>query len=155
MGQKISYKVAFLGSGGGGETSLSYSESWGEGGSESKTITVGSSSGVDVTLKPGQSVIAELTASRGVMKVRVHYNARLTGGTAINYNPTYKDHHFWCLDTPSVMSSGDISNAIVSTEDIEIGYFSNGKIIIKDGATKKEVGVHDCSGGTPGIEAKK
>ena len=39
IGQKVS---GFLGSSVGGETSLSYSQSWGIGGSESKTVTVGS-----------------------------------------------------------------------------------------------------------------
>ena len=87
VGQTIKYSVSFLGTGGGGESSLTYSHSWGKGGSETTTSTVGSSSGLAVTLGPRESLIAELTASRGVMKVRVRYNARLTGGTAINYNP--------------------------------------------------------------------
>ena len=75
VGQTISYEVRFLGTGGGGETSFSYSRSWGEGGEESKSVTLGSSSSVSTTLDPGQSVIAELSASRGVMKVRVRYKA--------------------------------------------------------------------------------
>ena len=84
IGQKVS---GFLGSSVGGETSLSYSQSWGIGGSQSKTVTVGSNSGIQVTLKPRQKVIAELTASRGVMTVRVRYNARLSGTTACYYLP--------------------------------------------------------------------
>ncbi len=87
IGQSISYEIGFLGSSVGGETSLSYSQSWGIGGSQSKTVTVGSNSGIQVTLKPRQKVIAELTASRGVMTVRVRYNARLSGTTACYYLP--------------------------------------------------------------------
>ncbi|BAW81060.1 follicular epithelium yolk protein subunit [Candidatus Nitrosoglobus terrae] len=135
IGQKISYKVGFLGTGVEGETSMSYSQSWGVGGQESKSITVGSSSGVTVELNPGESVIAELSASRGVMKVRIHYNAYLIGSTAVNYNPTYKDHHFWSLDIAAVMSKGGIINSVKSTEDIEIGYYSNSKIELKDKKT--------------------
>jgi hypothetical protein len=93
--QKFTYNVSFLGAGGGGETTMSYSHAWGQGGSESKNITVGSSSGVSVELEPGESIEAQLTASRGVMKVRITYRAQLSGSTAINYNPTFKDHHFW------------------------------------------------------------
>lgn len=133
--QKITYKVGFLGTGGGGETGFSYSEQWGVGGQESKSITLGSTSAVSVTLDPGESVVAELSASRGVMKVRITYKSYLTGVTAVNYNPTFKGHHFWALDIGRVMSSGKISNSVVSTEDIEIDYYSSAKIEVKDGKT--------------------
>ena len=53
VGQKFEYKVKFLGTGGGGETSLSYSQSRGIDGSESKSTTVGSSSAVSVELATG------------------------------------------------------------------------------------------------------
>ena len=135
VGQKFSYGVKFLGAGAEGETSLSYSQSWGVGGQESKSITVGSTAGVSVELDPGEAVVAVLSASRGVMKVRVRYAAYLIGNTAINYNPTYKKHHFWSLGISGVMAKGGISNSIKSTEDIEIGYYSNSKVELKDKAT--------------------
>ena len=121
-----------MGTGGGGETSLSYSHAWGEGGSESKSVTVGSQTGVSVILDPGESVEAELTASRGVMKVRIVYKAYLIGVTAVNYNPTFKDHHFWALDIGGVMAAAGLPNTKQFTEDIEIGYYSNSKIELKD-----------------------
>jgi len=132
IGQKFTYGVKFLGAGGEGETSLSYSQSWGIGGQESKTITVGSTSGVSVELDSGESVIAELSASRGVLKIRLVYKAYLIGSSAVNYNPAYNSHHFWGLDIGRIMSSGGISNSIKSTEDIEIDYYSNSKIELKD-----------------------
>ncbi|ROZ71518.1 follicular epithelium yolk protein subunit [Ramlibacter sp. WS9] len=132
VGQKFTYKVEFLGTGGGGETSLSYAHSWGETTGESTTITVGTQSGVSVPLDPGQAVQAQLTASRGTMRVRVVYKAYVTGSTAINYNPTFKDHHFWGLDIGSVMGAGGISNLLTFTEDIEIGFFTNSKIVLND-----------------------
>jgi hypothetical protein len=130
IGQSFEYGVKFLGAG--GETSMSYTQSWGIGGEHSKSVTVGSEAGIEVNLKPGEGVIAELTASRGVMKVRVTYRAYLIGVTAINYNPKYKDHHFWALNINSVMQSKSISNSIISTEDIEIGYYSNSRIELRD-----------------------
>jgi hypothetical protein len=132
VGQKFTYKVEFLGTGGGGETSLSYAHSWGETTGESTTITVGTQSGVSVPLDPGQAVQAQLTASRGTMKVRIVYKAYVTGSTAINYNPTFKDHHFWGLDIGSVMGSAGIQNLMTFTEDIEIGFFTNSKIVLND-----------------------
>src|SRR5690348_6004871 len=132
VAQKFTYNVGFLGAGGGGETSMSYSHQWGQGGSETKSITVGSSSGVSVELEPGESIEAQFAASRGVMKVRITYQARLIGSTAINYNPTFKDHHFWALDIGGVMQAGGLKNSIQFTEDIEVGYFSNAKIELRD-----------------------
>jgi hypothetical protein len=132
VGQKITYDVSFLGAGGGGETSMSYSHSWGQGGSESKSITVGSSSGVSVELEPGESIEAVLSASRGVMKVRIVYMAHLTGSTAVNYNPTYKDHHFWSLPITGVMSAASLSTNREFTEDIEICYYSDAKIELRN-----------------------
>jgi len=131
VGQTISYGVSFLGAGG-GETSMNYSHSWGQGGSESKSIIVGTDSGVSVELEPGESVEAVLTASRGVMKVRIVYKAYLTGSTAVNYNPTYKDHHFWGLNIGSVMSAAGLSINRQYTEDIEIGYYSNSNIELRN-----------------------
>ncbi|MGQ0604469.1 MAG: ETX/MTX2 family pore-forming toxin [Anaerolineales bacterium] len=135
IGQKFSYGVKFLGADAKGETSLSYSRSWGVGGQESKSITVGSTSGLSVELGPGEAVLAELSASRGVMKVRIRYNAYLSGSTALNYYPKYKGHHFFHLGISGVMSKGGISNSVISTEDIEVGYYSNSKIELKDKKT--------------------
>lgn len=132
VGQSIKYGISFLGTGGGGTTTMSYSHAWGQGGSESKTITVGSECGVQVELQPGQSVKALLTATRGVMNVRVSYSAVLNGDTAINYNPTYKDHHFWALGIQNVMNAANLSYVRSFTEDIKIGYYSDAKIELQD-----------------------
>jgi len=132
VGQKITYNVGFLGAGGGGETSFTYSHSWGQGGSESKTVTVGSSQGVSVELDPGESIEAQLTASRGVMKVRITYKAYLIGTSAVNYNPTFKDHHFWALDIGGILQAAGTNNSLQYTEDIQIGYYSNAQIELRD-----------------------
>ena len=142
FGQTIKYEVGFLGSGGGGETSLSYSQSWGVGGSSAKMQSVGSRSGVMVTLEPHESVISVLTATRSVLKIRVKYNAYLIGKTAINYGSTYKGHHFWALAIQNVMNGGNIQNSVQSTEDIEVGYYSNGKISLKDANTNKNLATY-------------
>lgn len=136
VGQKISYNIGFLGVGVKGETSLNYEHSWGKGGSESKSVTIGTSSGVSVSLEPGESILAELSASKGVMKVRLVYNAYLTGVSAVNYNPTYKNHHFFALDIGGLLNSGGITNSVQVTEDIEIGFFGNSAINIKNAEGK-------------------
>ncbi|HEU0129577.1 MAG TPA: hypothetical protein VFQ85_01120 [Mycobacteriales bacterium] len=137
VSQKVSYKIGFLGTGAGGETSLAYQHTWGEGGSESETVTVGSASGVSVSLAPGQAVEAVLSASRGTMHVQLVYSAYLIGDTAVNYNPTFKDHHFWALDIGGVMGAGGIPNARTYTETIEIGYFADSSIDLRDPQTNQ------------------
>ena len=133
--QQFTYNVGFLGTGGGGDTSISFSGSFGQGGEESKSVSIGSESSITVDLKPNQSVVAELSASQGVMKVRIRYKAYLTGNAAVNYDPPHRGHHFWNLDIGSVMSAADVPNSIEFTEDIEVGYYSNGKVVLKDEKT--------------------
>jgi hypothetical protein len=131
IGQEIEYGIKFLGTGVTGTTSMSYSQSWEVASSHETAVTVGSTSGVTVELNPGESVNAQLTANKGSMKVRVTYQAYLIGNTAVNYNPTFKDHHFWCLDLPSVMAAGGIKNSFTYTEDLEIGYYSDSEVELK------------------------
>lgn len=130
--QSVNYGTEFFG----GETSLSFTQSWGKGGEQSKSITVGGSSGAKVTLQPGQGVVVYLSATRSMLKIRIRYKAYLIGRTAVNYNPTYKGHHFWALPIDGVMQSAGITNSISSTEDIEVGYYSSSKVVVKDKETK-------------------
>ncbi|WP_157580917.1 hypothetical protein [Segetibacter koreensis] len=81
------------------------------------------------------SVESVLSASRGVMQVRITYQAYLRGYTAVNYGDPYQEHHFWALPIGPVMSAAGISNSKISTEDIKIGFYSNSKIELKDTAT--------------------
>lgn len=132
ISQSFTYEVGFLGTGAGGETSMSYSHEWGESKTESESITVGSTSGVEVTLEPGESVTAQLVASRGTMKVRITYMAYLSGQTAVNYDDTYQGHHFYGLNINNVMEADNIPTTMKFTEDIEIGYYSNTTIKLID-----------------------
>lgn len=151
VGQEIEYGVDFIVDVK-GKTSISYSQSWGIGGEHSKTVTVGSESGMSVELKPQEAVEARLSASRGVMKVRITYRAHLIGQTAINYKHKYKGHHFWALPIGLVMAAGKISNSNESTEEIKIGYYSNSKIELIDKATGKVRAVHSLDT-VPGDES--
>lgn len=136
VSQTIKYGISFLGSGGGGETSLSFEAAFGEGGSKSTSVTVGSEQSVSVVLQPGESVDAVLTASKGTMKVRVTYKVSLTGNTAVNYNPTFKDHHFWSFDINQVLNAAGKATTFTITEDIEIGYFVNTQTVLENPTAK-------------------
>lgn len=129
--ETVSFKVGFEGIGeAGGSVEWGFSESFGEGGSQSQTLTVGSTQGVSVSLKPGESVEAQLNSIRGTMNIRVVYKAHLIGNTAINYGDTYKGHHFWTLPIDAVMAAAGISNSITITQDIQIGYYANANVTL-------------------------
>ena len=129
--QMFKYEVGFLGTKGGGETKFGFSAQFGSGVTKSTSVQVGSSSSVEVELKPKQAVKAKLTATRSALKARITYTASLTGLAAVNYNPTFKGHHFWALPIDAVMKAGGLSNTRQITEDIDIGYYSNGKVVLQ------------------------
>lgn len=132
VGSKVNLGVQIPGIGSaGGEMSMSYSYAWGESTTKSTTVTAGSQSGINVELAPGESVDAILSASRGKIKVKVKYKAHLKGYTAVNYNPTYKDHHFWALPINSVMKKANISNELYFTEDIMVDFYAHSTVELK------------------------
>ncbi|WP_224367367.1 hypothetical protein [Hyalangium versicolor] len=132
VSQSIKYELGFLGSGAEGETTLTYSHQWGVGGSESVNYEVGTSNGATVSVPPYWGVQSRINASRGKMKIRITYEAHLEGCTAVNYNPAYRGHHFWCLDIGSVMGAGGVTNSIEFTDDIEVGFYSDINLEVKD-----------------------
>ncbi|MDI1251196.1 MAG: hypothetical protein PSV13_20200 [Lacunisphaera sp.] len=138
VGQKIEYGVSFIAEVK-GETSLTYSHSWGQGGSQSESVTVGSDSGVSVELQPGESVKATLTASRGELSARVSYEAHLIGDAAVNYNPTHKGHHFWGLGIQGIMGAKGITNSKTYTEDITVGFYTDSMIEVVNATTNTKM----------------
>lgn len=136
--QSIKYEVGFLGTGGGGETKFGFQQEFGLSHTKSQTTTVGTTTGISVDLNPGEEVIVELNASSGRMKVRITYDAYLTGATAVNYNPKHKGHHFWALDVGAVIGG---ANKIQVVEDMEIGFYSDAhaKIRNRSGSEREDV----------------
>ena len=130
--QSFNYSVKFLGTGGEGTTSMAYSHEFARGGSESKAVTVSASQGVEVELKPGETVICRLSASRGVMKVRIVYSANVIGDVAMDYADGYLDHHYYCIDVGIIRAQIDNNDPLEFTEDIEIGFFANATVEMDD-----------------------
>lgn len=145
--QAFEYKVDMLGVNVGGTTTISYTQQWGVGGEHSTRTTVGSDSAVDVVLKPGQGVIAELTATRGVMQVQIDYNAFLYG-RAISYETNKTGSVIWRSPISNVMAGNNIPNSITSTETLKVGYYSNSTVVIRDiksGSLVAEVDMQESS----------
>lgn len=135
VSQSFSYEVGFLGTGAEGETVMSYSYAWGEGGSNSESVTVGTESGISVELDPNESVKATLSANKGKMKIQIVYMAYLYGDVAVNYNPTYKGHHFYNFTIGSIMRNANLPQTREFTETIEVGYYSNSTVEVRNNVT--------------------
>ncbi|SFT67860.1 toxin ETX/toxin MTX2 [Kosakonia arachidis] len=144
VGGSVEVGVRFLGIGGTATASISYEQSWGISGERSTSVVLGSASGVEVTLEPGQAVTAELVATRGTMRVEVSYAGSLSGHCVVNYNPRYQGHHFWALPITRVMNNSGINNSIMTTQTLDIGFYSNSSIIIRDKRTHAIVRQFDC-----------
>jgi hypothetical protein len=69
---------------------MSYSRQWDEAGSNSETEELAEEHTVQLRLVPKKSVNAQIMAYEGKVKIRVPYEAHLTGSTVVNYQDTYK-----------------------------------------------------------------
>lgn len=132
VGQEISYGIDVLFGSIGGSTSLSYTSSWGEETSKTRTVVIGSNSGVEVELDPGQAVKATLFATRGTMEVQIDYTASLYGDLTCNYPDTYRGHHFWRYDLNAVQNAGGLRKTVDSTEVLKIGFYSDAMVVVTD-----------------------
>jgi len=130
VGGKIIVGCKITGSG--GEFSMSISEADQRGGSDTHSTTLSAGSSVQITLGPGEKAFAHLTSSIGTVNVRVTYKLTSQGKVAVNYNPTFKGHHFWGLPVSRVMAADNITMGGVQTQDIEIKSFSNVKVTVTD-----------------------
>jgi hypothetical protein len=131
--QKIKYEVGFLGTGAGGETSMAFETGHGQGASESRASTITTTNMAIFSIDPGQTVKAELSASKGVLRIRITYVSYLEGDVYYDYADTHEGHHRWAEPIADVMASGGLPNAIESSEIVEIGFYANAKVIVEDG----------------------
>lgn len=148
--QTISYELSFMGAGAEGETSFSVSQEFGEGGSQSNSVTLGQSTGLSVFLEPGESVVAELTGSQGTMIIDVVYQVTLTGGLFGTFDSPYAwpnpppncggSHYIWMLgDVNSMLYGAGASQVATVNETISVGFFTNSTVTLTNPTTGKVV----------------
>jgi hypothetical protein len=128
VSKSISTDVKFLGAGVGSDNVLSYSHSWGKGGSKSKSTTLSVTGSTTSKVPPGKTGKMELNASQGHLTIRVTYEASLVGTTAVHYSGKYKKHYYWDFGIAGVMQHSGISNSIEYHEDITVGFYTDASI---------------------------
>lgn len=117
----------------GGSTTFSYTSGWGQNTEKSQSVTIGTTSAMEVVLKPGESVVAELHSNKAIVEIEVEYIASLSGAVAVNYSDRFRDHYFWALDVNAVMSNAGLPQTIVSKELIAIDFYAQSKVVVRDG----------------------
>ena len=100
---------------------------------KSKTETIGTTSGMEVELKPGAAVTVALSSNTGVVELEVVHEAYLKGDVRVHCNcdiPFGLRIHVKkaCEPIEELMVSGNIRNNITTTETIKFNYFVGSKI---------------------------
>ncbi len=130
--QAFNYGIQFNGGGLGGNSNFHYEHTWGKGGSNSLSTSIGSSAGISIELEPGENVIAELVASKGTMKVKVYYESYLDGDIATRYFWKLNGSHHWAIPIDKAMRQYGLASTREITEEISIDYYSNSSVVLKD-----------------------
>lgn len=122
FGDQVSYSVS-IGAGIAKTRTVSYSNKFGYTHQTSSGISVGSDISVQPTLEPGQEVDVVLTATRGVVRVEVTYEATLKGLVGANYSGRYKEHYFWGYNVNKCLEAVGKPQKITFKEVIEVGFY--------------------------------
>lgn len=126
----IQYDIGF---GVSADWSTSYSEKWDKGHSHSKAVALTSASGVRVTVQPGDKKIATLSAQRGTLKVRVRYLTTYHGVVIGEYLPgRINFQKLLPFGVERLYFFDEEEDAIITTETIEIGFYSKAHVMISD-----------------------
>uniref|UniRef100_A0A2A4JM53 Uncharacterized protein n=1 Tax=Heliothis virescens TaxID=7102 RepID=A0A2A4JM53_HELVI len=139
VSQEIEYEFNVGFSKASGTTGFSFTTNWGVSEEITKTDTIGTTSGMETELKPGQAVTAVLSAKAGFLELEVVHRASLRGNLAVNFKRKHAGHHFWGPTIQDVMRTGGISNEIITIETIRFGFHVEGSLKVYDKETGETV----------------
>ena len=128
--QSISYEIGGDAVGGsvGGETTFSFEASYGQGGEKERSETVGTQTGVEVSLDPGKKASAQLVVAKGVIRAQVDYEVRVDGQVFIDFGKKkFKGHHFYA-DALNKAWGGTVGER--RSEQLQIEHYSNAHVIV-------------------------
>lgn len=128
FGQSFDYDLNVIFAKVSGTTEFSFTSSWAKTEEKSESVTIGTTSGFEMELKPGQAVTAELSASRRTLEIEVVYIITLRGNVAVNYKKSYKGHHFYFPSIESVLKSGGLPREVRVLETIKLGLYTDSSL---------------------------
>ncbi len=151
--QTVSYGMKVLGLG--GETSFSYSHTWGQSQTQSTATTLGVEAGVEVTLQPGQSAYVVITATPGTLTMTVPYTATLYGGGAANYSDKCQGHHFWWGEINSMLGKLSLPTSVAISQTVTFSFYAKVSVTVHDADSHEvlhRVHLHNSPVLLPGVQ---
>lgn len=109
---------------------LGYNYSWGTTNEKESSTSITAKDTVETIVPPKSSVLVRLLATERQLKATVVYKAFLNGQTAYHYDSRFEDHYFWASPISRVMEAGSIPNTMTFYETIDIGLYSDAKIVV-------------------------
>ena len=132
LSQDVEYEVNVGIANVGGKTGFSFTSIFGVSEEKAKAETLSTYNSVEVELKPGEAVTAVMMALAGNLEIEVVYEAHLTGILALNYYPTYKEHHFHGVEIEQIYPYEGIKRKVITTETIRINYYAEAQLQVND-----------------------
>ncbi|KAJ0170575.1 hypothetical protein K1T71_013946 [Dendrolimus kikuchii] len=120
-----------------GTTKVGYKTNWGSRDEKSESVTIGTTNGAEIELKPGQAVTAILSANTIDLEAEVTYVMSLRHGLVAMYHKKYKNHSIWYLHIAKVLERGGFDNEITVKATMKFGYNIEGSL--KQGLTSKRI----------------
>ncbi|CAG9572648.1 unnamed protein product [Danaus chrysippus] len=135
VSQEFEYDLSVIFAKISGSTEISFTSTYGKSEERSETVTIGSTSAVEIELKPGQSATAVLTAKKSELEIEVVYVTTLRGNVAVNFRRPYKGHHFYGPSVIAVLKSAGLETEIMTYETIKLGTFMEASLKVFDKET--------------------
>lgn len=139
--ESISFEYRFMGS----DTTLSYEQTWGQTESHTYSDAITTKISTNVTLEPGQQVIAKLIIVQNAMRIKIQYLSKVNGDATANYNPPFLDHHFYRMPASKLPEYiGLTSSSCLTEEIIDVKFFSTAFVQTEDFETGKVISRIPC-----------
>ncbi|CAB3232693.1 unnamed protein product [Arctia plantaginis] len=126
--QEITYEITFAENSVEGSTTMSYTSSWGEDTTKSRSVTLGTTSITMTEVPPGNSVVASLIATQGTVDIEIRYSIDLTGKLFCNYEVSFHGHHFYAMPIHQLHKAADTPLLKYFTEKVSVGFYNSVKL---------------------------
>ncbi|KOB73627.1 Follicular epithelium yolk protein subunit [Operophtera brumata] len=123
-----------------GNGNWSFNDTWRDETLKSVQLPFGASKGL-VHLKSGQTIVSKLTGNKIVMLIEVEYIAKLVGNIIADYDRLYGKYHFYSPALLNIMRAANLKNEVVTTEFLEVRFYTNPKVEVFDTDTGEELNV--------------
>lgn len=139
--QKFTYKIGLPSNEVGGETSIGFESTLGVSTTATRSSTITTTNAVELTLDPGTSASATLSARKGTLRAQVVYYAQLEGDVYYDYTTPHKGHHRWRVDVGDVLDGEGLPSDSLFSQEIEVGFYADAKVVVTDDQEQEEMQV--------------